>query len=254
MTPTIYLDSFKAAYESGESFESVVDKIVDVYLEDERKTWGIDIDFFRDYEKVKDRICYRLVGRNGNDEFLANVPHIDFLDLAICFYYDYRKDGAGEGIINIYNSHMEIWGVSPDELFKRAHANTPCLRPWEYSTIEDVLQEMTQAGDELPFEPEEGRRGKVPLKILSNVMRVQGSACILYPGVLEEIAVREGGSFYIIPSSVHELIILPDNGAWSSEAVKKIIAEVNSTQVAPEEVLSGNLYYYDSANKEIIIA
>lgn len=253
MTPTIYLDSFKEAYESGMPIRAAADKIVAIYRRDSIKTEDIDMDFLLDYRKAKDRVCYRLVGRKDNEELLADIPHMEFLDLAICFYYDYQREGMGDGIIIIHNSHMAMWDVSVDDLFLLAQRNTPCLRPWEYSTIGKVLQEMEEAGEEIPFGSEDAVIEAVPMRILGNERRAQGAACILYPGVLDEIAAREGRSFYIIPSSVHEVIILPDDGNGSPEAFKRMIAEVNRTQLAPEEVLSDSLYYYDAVKRETVI-
>lgn len=91
------------------------------------------------------------------------------------------------------------------------------------------------------------------MKVLSNLKRTYGAACILYPGVLEKIS-GKGGKLYIIPSSIHETIILPYDEVYSVEELKKMIHEVNSLNLPPEEVLSDSLYYYDSALKEIVIA
>ncbi len=92
---------------------------------------------------------------------------------------------------------------------------------------------------------------EIPMKVLTNSKRSSGAVCILYPGVLEEVAAeRMGGDFYIIPSSVHEVILLPDDGRLLEENLKEMIFEVNRTKVDPEEVLSDNLYYYDAERKE----
>ena len=75
---------------------------------------------------------------------------------------------------------------------------------------------------------------------------------MLYPGVLKEMADRIGGDFFIIPSSVHEVILLPDTDKGLNEALKQLIWEVNRTKVAPEEVLSDALYRYDRANGRVM--
>lgn len=94
---------------------------------------------------------------------------------------------------------------------------------------------------------------KIPMRVLTNSKRVHGAACILYPGVLDEVAQETGGSFFILPSSVHEVIILPDAGNGDGERLKEIIRMVNTTQVAPEEVLSDTLYRYDTAEKMVVM-
>lgn len=257
VVPTIYLEYFLEAYESGTSFEEIVGRLLSIYQRDIPRN-NVDMDFFRHFEAVKNRICYRLIGRQGNKALLEEIPHVNFLDMAICFYYAYHDEEIGNGNILIYNSHIEMWKTCTEELFKIAQRNTPKLFPWECNGIGEIMAEVVQQnGDNGACVPEDDMISacqEVPMKVLSNRQRVHGAACIFYPGVLEGIAAKEGVNLYIIPSSVHETIILPDNGEGSPEAFKKMIAEVNSTQVAPEEVLSDSLYYYDSVKKEIVIA
>lgn len=255
VVPTIYLESFLEAYESGIPFEAIVCKVLSVY-ETDAPRGSIDMGFFRSYEAVKDRICYRLIGRKGNEALLEEVPHLDFLDMAVCFYYAYHGEGLGDGSILIHNSHMEMWDICAEELFHLARSNTPRIFPWKCSSMEQILNEMMgQDGNSDAFIPNDGTEAvsqKIPMRVLSNQKRIHGAVCILYPGALEELSGKEGNLF-IIPSSIHETILLPDDGINSAEDLKKMIYEVNRTQVAPEEVLTDSLYYYDSVKKEIVI-
>lgn len=252
VAPTIYLDSFWEAYEAGTPFAAVIRRLLDIYREDTPKK-SVDIEFFRLYERVKDRICYRLIGRKGNEALLEEIPHIEFLDMAVCFYYAYYGEGLGEGIILIHDSHMKMWNIDTAEIWRVARSNTPRLFPWECCAMEDVIRELArqESGGCLPVSGPAA--GEIPMRVLSNTKRLHGAACILYPDVLEGIAAAEGHNLYIIPSSIHEVILLTHKGKGSAEALRRMIAEVNSTQVAPEEVLSDNLYYYDRNEKKIII-
>lgn len=155
--------------------------------------------------------------------------------------------------ILIHNSHMEMWRTCMEELFRLAQVNTPVLFPWKYSTLWEILREDIRAGQE-----EDGQEAAlytsapdvIPMRVLTNSKRSYGAACILYPGVLEEVAQRMGGSFYILPSSVHEVIFMPHGRMRPEEALKEMIYDINRTQVEPEEVLSDSLYYYDAEMKE----
>lgn len=253
VAPTIYLDTFLEAYEAGATFKSILQRLVEICREDMLKE-TVDMEFFRSFEQVRDRICYRLIGRKGNEELLEDIPYIEFLDLAICFYYAYHGDALGDGTILIHNSHLELWETCTAELFGLAKRNTQKLFPWVCSSLAEVLGEMTgqEIGPEDAAEQEEFLR-EMPLQVLSNVKRTHGAICMLYPGVLEALAHKEGRNFYILPSSVHEVILLADTGAGSAGELRKMVAEVNSTQVAPEEVLSDSLYYYDSTDKRVKI-
>lgn len=254
VAPTVYLDTFLEAYEAGAAFGPIVGRVRDIFRENLEKR-PADMGFFRSFEQVRDRICYRLVGRKGNEGMLAGVPYIDFLDLAICFYYSYNGE-MGEGTIQIDKSHMEMWDTCIAELFSLSKRNTPRLFPWECGGLREVLEEMAaQDGgyEDLESLPEELCR-EVPMMVLGNTRKSNGAACILYPGVLEEMVRRIGGSFYILPSSVHEVILLPDTGMESGvEELKELIKDVNSTHVAPEDVLSDTLYRYDSSQGRVVM-
>ncbi len=248
VTPTIYLNTFLDIYESGVSFAEVIRKLIAIYRKDTPKT-EVDMNFFRSFGRVKDRICYRLVGTRGNEDLLSKVPHIEFLDLALCFYYAYQSEALGEGTILIHDSHVEMWETSTAELLGLAKENTPRLFPWTCCSLNDVLQEMTEEG----AYAREGIARNVPMSVLSNQKKLHGAVCMIYPGVLEELALRMKGNFFILPSSVHEMILLADTGIGETENLKKMVMEINSTQVAPEEILSDSLYYYDSAERKVKI-
>lgn len=256
VVPTIYLERFLEAYESGTPFEKVVCRLLDIYKRD-APTGDINIDFFRSYEAVKERICYRLIGRRGNEDLLEKIAHVDFLDMAICFYYAYHDKTLGDGTILIYGSHVEMWNTCTEELLRLAGENTPRIFPWECCGINEILRAAERTDEDTGAfslrEEKEAGCPEIPMRVLGNHKRFYGAACILYPGILEEIA-GEMGDFYIIPSSVHEMILLKDTGNESAADLQLIICEVNSTQVAPEEVLTNTLYRYDSAEKKVAIA
>ena len=253
VAPTIYLDTFLEAYESGATFMSVLNRLLDICrMEAEKK--GIDMEFFRLFEEVRDRICYRLIRKEGNEGLLEDMPYIGVLDLAICFYYAYHSEALGDGTVLIHNSHMELWGTCTAELFGLAKRNTKRLFPWTCQSMVEVLREM--AGQDAETEDAAGQDAflqEAQMKVLSNTRRIDGAVCILYPGVLESLAREEGHDLYILPSSMHEVILLPDTGAPSAEELKRMVREVNDTQVAPEEVLSYSLYRYRRTDGRVTI-
>ena len=134
------------------------------------------------------------------------MPYIPILDLAICFYYAFDEAGVDNGMIPIYRSHLDNWKVTDRDLLEIAVKNTPRLFPGETIPMEDVL------GDTLQELPEEVRREflrKVSMMILTNSRKTYGACSILYPGMLEQLAERNGGDYYMIPSSVHEFLLVP---------------------------------------------
>ena len=93
----------------------------------------------------------------------------------------------------------------------------------------------------------------IPLDVLSNNKRDFGAISILYPGMLKLYAKRCGGNFFIIPSSVHEVLLMRDTGEENPENFKQMIAEVNDFHLPKEEFLSNDLYYYDSAEETVLV-
>lgn len=253
--PTIYLDSFWEAYEEGTAFAAIIRNLLKIYREDSPGK-DINMDFFQYFDCVKDKICYRLIRQEGNEELLQDIPHLEFLDLALCFFYAYRGEQLGEGSILIHNSHKNRWGVKTADLMRVSEENTPRLFPWECSSMEEILTGMTvltpqgmKAGSVLKDE----FFSQVPMRVLTNRKHIQGAACMLYPGVLERLAAQEQRSLYILPSSIHEVILLTQTGRENAAELRSMIREVNQNHVAPEEVLSDNLYFYDFKEKQVRI-
>ena len=122
---------------------------------------------------------------------------------------------------------------------KLAKENTPRIFP---ARITPMLEMLGEEADLLqnPLSEED-----VPLMVLTNAGRLHGAACMLYPGMLEGIGEKKQDGFYIIPSSIHEVLILDKTGMGSPEEMKGMIREVNAQHVAAEEILSDNLYYFD---------
>lgn len=245
--PTIYLNSFWEAYEAGVTFADIIKKIVSIYRED-----GIgkklDVSFFAEFDKVKDRICFRLLNREKNKEFLEQAPYIPMLDLAICFYYALDSAGLHQGTIPISRSHLKIWGVSEKDLLECALRNTPRLYPYEVIPMENVLEDLLQ---ELPEDARQEILQRMSMKILTNSRKTYGACSILYPGLLEQMAEEMNGDIYLIPSSVHEMLVLPKDQERSEEELREMIDEVNQSEISPEEVLSDHLYIYSRKEKKI---
>lgn len=245
ISPTIYMDVFYEMYSQGMEVEEVAVRILTAYYRGKPKK-EINLDFFKDFEQVKPRIVYRIINAEQNKEFLEEVPHIIFMDLAICFYYAFWDEQLGDGMITIYNKHMEWWGTSNQELMKLASQNTPNVFPAEFDTLKKVVESIY--GEEL----DELHSQACPLYVLTNQKKTQGAVCLLYEGMLEKLAGELGGSFYILPSSIHEVILFKESGNEDVQALHRMIKEVNETQLSPEEILSNYPYYYNQKTKKLI--
>lgn len=251
VSPTLYLDDFYRHYQRGTSLETILEKIQKIYRENVPREQP-DMAFFQDFEKVKDRIAYRLVHRGRNRELLERVPHVSFLDLAVCFSYIFHSEELGDGTILIHNTHMEMWQSDTETLMRLAEANTPRLFPLEILSMGRLLQEML--GGTFREENPGGSecRGEGDVYVMTNQKRFQGACSLLYPGSLEQAARILGGSYYVIPSSVHEVLLIREEGQDPGR-LHEMIREVNREQLRPEEVLADYPYYYDREEKKLIL-
>ena len=89
--------------------------------------------------------------------------------------------------------------------------------------------------------------------VFSNRTRSFGASAILYDGRLAKIAERLKENYYVLPSSVHETIIVAESDAPAKDDLDAIIREINETQVDPEEVLSNQAYYYDRKEGKLLL-
>ena len=128
ISPTIYLKEFYDWYKDGVNPEEIAAEIIRRNNEYKLKE-SLDIGFFVDYEKAKSRIVFKLINRKMNQTLLEKIPYINYMDLAMVFYYFVHDEETGNATILIHNSHLNMWEVTVEEVYKQARANTPVLLP-----------------------------------------------------------------------------------------------------------------------------
>jgi len=270
IAPTIYLESFYEEFKRGKELKEVVSELVQVYRKNRIKHCD-ELDFFHDYQTVERKIFYKLINADKNKELLKEVPYVSYLDLAIVFYCDCSSELFGSAAILIKNNHIKMWGVSVDKVYQAAMDNTPKNKPYEIKTMEEVMKELFAAdirkelekshisfsekwveemaaqmlASELPAE------GRTPMYILTNTERLHGAACMLYQRLIEDFAKKLNDNLYILPSSVHEIIMIPASFAGKASQLKEMVEEINATQVEAEEVLSDSVYFFNRLTKKL---
>jgi len=270
VSPAIYLDSFYREYEQGKTFAAIMREILELY--ESTKTSGrFDAEKFLDFNRSESRIVYKLVNYERNRKYLEKVPFIRFLDLAIVFYYMVEESEYGNAVIQIRNEHLSRWHVGKEEVFRRAQQNTPRQLPFEIRRMSDLLREMTEMQvrgnleeiadfkqfqtDEVEdglvqdilkqMELTEGADGEECLYVLTNSQKNMGAACILYPEILKNFSAMVGRDFYVLPSSIHEVLLLPVQRDIEPQRLKRMVQEINESELETEELLSDNVYYFN---------
>ena len=243
ISPTIYLNPYYDAYENGDTtLGTVIDEVIDTY-ERNKINRSIDMKFFLNYETVRSRIIFKLINTEKNRELLRDVPYIPFHDLSIVFQCLVSEERFGNASILIHNVHLQLWKVNARELYECALENTPLLQGYELADMDTVLEEMKALGG-IDDEEIEDMQQEVPMYVLSNKSRINGASCILYKDILKDFAMVVDKDLYVLPSSIHEVILLPSDGTQESEQLKEMVREINQSQVEKEEVLSDSVIYY----------
>lgn len=254
ISPTIYLNDYYNEYENGRAtLTNVVNDVLDTYNRN-KVNRSIDMRCLLNYECVRKNVIYKLVNTEKNKELLEDVPHVEFLDLSIVFQYLIVNESFGTATILIHNAHMKLWDISLEELYRAARDNTQRIQKYEIKDMKEVICELMQSENPEGFDCEQYMTelsDSVPMYVLSNQNRVEGAACMIYPELIKDFATAVDSSFYIIPSSVHEVLLLPVDNVDESEEIKNMIREVNDSQVRLEEILSYSLYFYDKEEEKI---
>ncbi|GLB30046.1 hypothetical protein LAD12857_19690 [Lacrimispora amygdalina] len=254
--PTIYLDSYYLDFKHGRSLTRIIEDIITVCKEDKDMTLK-DIRIFLDFNNLKDKVVYKLIQTEANEELLKDIPSYDFLDLSVVFYLILDENKNEQMTALIHNSHMDSWGTTKEELYQLARKNTPEILPARIKTMREVLKGILKEnqwdmGDGMIDELLGGELH--PMYVLSNERQVNGACCILYDDCLEKFATEQKADIIILPSSIHETLLIPEWEGASYEELSAMVTEINQSEVQETDRLSNQIYRYShlSGSVEIV--
>jgi len=239
IAPCIYLDPYYMKYNRGESIKNIAKDIVDYYylcmksIPKYIENMSPDLDF----ESNRKKIRAKLINYEKNLERLKKVPYEIFLDLAIT--YQVEED---DYVVNITNDILESWKITKEQLIEEVRYNMENEKDWLFLDIMDSLgKPNTEVADE--------EREK--LFVLTRYDRKYGAIEMTRADLLQQIGEKINSDFYIIPSSIHEVLIEPVNESVSEKMLKETLWWVNDNKVQTEEVLSDSIYLYSRKDGEI---
>jgi len=130
-------------------------------------------------------------------------------------------------------------------LFRLAKENTRVLFPPKLRTLNDIIINCC-GGEVIP--------GEIPeVYVLSNEQGINGASLMLYKSILEDIAGKIGGNYYVLPSSVHELLFIPESADVCPKFLKETVREVNESAVSDEDFLSDEIYYFEKEKSSLLM-
>ena len=247
-SPTIYLNGYYSMYLSGCELDEIVRRVYDIYLNSIGNV-TIPDDFFMSFEKLRNNVAFRVINYERNEKLLENIPFRRFKNLAIVYFVVIDDIEEGRGIVTIYNNHVGYWNINEDILYNCAMINTPRLYPAEIKPMNQVvsdmiLKESNEDNIEELIAHVNRMNEEFPMYVLTNSYRSYGASCMLYDGLLMKFARHIEADLYIVPSSVHEIILIPVDGDVTKEGLDEMVRNVNSTELSKEEILSDTAYLF----------
>ncbi len=274
VSPTIYLEKYYDRWKRGISLEQISHEICREYAANHCGMY-MDVKAFYDFEIMKDKIVYKLIHYDHNRELLNEVPHRRFLDLAIVYYLLVEDPFIGSGTALIHHKQRQMWQVDEETLYEMATCNTDKLLGNEILPMQQVILELLQRDmrRQLESDMEMGicteeqvdlwaaeildqmlPKEHHSMFVLSNHNKYLGAAAVLNQKRLLAFAAKLGCGFHVIPSSIHEMILVPDTESLQREDLQRLLREINEEEENIQEYLSDQLYYCDRENGVRMIA
>lgn len=238
---TLNLQDYYKALGFGMFLEDVMDSVERSVVSAVRHMPHYDARVLEDYDRMKDALTVDLVPVAGNEEKLAQIPHKNVEDMALVYRFEEESSVYGSASILVTNEMLTVYNITADQLHEDAMKAAVQNRPAKLHNMNDVMRDMM--GDMSGLVP---MNEPSPLWVATVEGGQNGAGVIQYPGFLDQAAEALGGDFYVLPSSVHEVLLVADDGSMEIGYLEEMVRSVNETEVSPAERLSNNVYHYDS--------
>lgn len=252
ITPVLYLDNFyKEMYENNLSLEQVMREMAMTYQQAKNKGIDFPIQQLSDKELLLDRLYTQAVNFEKNQELLKAVPYLQINDLAIIPRIKISEVCS----MKVTDELCRYYGWDGDTILAKALQNNIRTTQPFFDSMDHVIMRMLEdqsvTDTNMLEELESLREDSSSMYVLGNKGNLYGASLIANKQLLDAIGKALEQDFYIIPSSIHELLIIPQSKSPGVIALKEMVMEVNRTQLEPEEFLSDNVYFYDGKNQEV---
>lgn len=265
LAPTIYINGLYRLYQDGVSESQLVQKVMDAYEEAYINDTTPIQNTLSSFDKAKDRLFIKLINEEKNREMLQDIPHRMVQDLAVVYALHLKDEFDFSGTVTVTNTLLQMWGIDEETLYTQAMLNTPKVNPAILCPLQEMMESLLPTAQFLNAPPMDiseydfdgftmkiDSGNNMPLYIVTNQAKLFGAASLLLPHVMEKMG-EFLGSFYILPSSIHESIVVPASCDMEASELIDMVRQVNETNVDPEEILSDNIYYYDNDEKSFAV-
>lgn len=238
ISPTVYPSQFYRDFQNGVSVEEIVFYIKDGLTAESITKRGI---MELNHDNAPHYLRSAIVSYEGNREWLKDVPHERVADLALYAKWDFGG-GYSAKVTNPLLAHLQM---TREELLRTAKGNMAMQA--RLRTMKDALIARAVQGG-MPEELTEEMRDQlpdIPFYVLNVNGGIDGAALVADPSVMRKAGRDLGEGFYILPSSVHEVLIVPKSTGAKPEELRDMVYRINRQEVPIEERLSDNVYEFD---------
>lgn len=247
LQPLIYLDSIYSQYCVGAELSVCIGFTVEVY----RSAMEIDIDTaYKDWKDVRGKIEMTVINKAWNADAITGIPHKDFLDLVLYCRIIIDKNENGVASMIVQKHMLKEWGISEEELWEAAFSNLK-MEEFEIKDVNEVLRFIFPEGD-LTGLPDKNKFESA-LYVLTNEYQNRGAIGMIRTDLLEKFADWSGCDLYILPSSIHEVLLLRDDEI-PVDKLRRMVRSVNRGVVDEMDRLSDEVYHYQRGSGKLEIA
>ena len=265
VSPVLYLEGIYDSYKKGKELPEIMENMASTCQELMNHMPEFDLDSIRNFEEIRNQIRARLINQMQNVELLNTVPYQAFEDLAVTYHLMLSEDIYGTASIPITNQLMEMWGTDRDTIHETALGNMISADQMNitslYEIMRNILQRQLMEQDGMEEVLAEQMTQKIleeaeetPLYIVTNDSGLFGAVEIMSEDIREQISDMMGGDYYVLPSSVHEVLVLSADSGMRPEELADMVQNINESFVDEKDRLSDHVYYYNAREKTLSLA
>ena len=241
--PNIHIDDLYEVYEKGENIDEIIDSVKETYIRCSRYTLP-DLEklraFVENIDEAGSKIEFRLINADTNEKRLEDKPFKRFGEFALSYQLKVGTADNGFYVTLITNDMMELWNLNIDELHRQAVENMDPINNFVLQKLSDLLEIPDRTG----------------MFVLTNKHKMNGATMIMFDEVRQKVGKYVGGDYYILPTSVHEVIIIPKRYTSDISYLTYMIRSANRDEriVRPDDFLSDNLYEYNMYTRKLSLS
>ena len=234
--PTIYIEDY---LEKGNGVDEIARNIVSTYesVTKDKYEFGDITGLINNFDEVKQLLRIRLINKENNAKLFQNIPYMPFLDMAIITVIQLNHTSDGVATIKVTNDLLRLWNTDLSSVLSIANKNT-FATPYSYTSMAEALGLPEYMMDSLP----------IKMYVLTNATTCHGATEICNYKTMEEIADKLQSDLIVLPSSIHEVIIVPKDDNMDINELTNMVQAINGSEVAADEVLSDHAYVFNRDN------